>query len=87
MSIGEKVKGVLSTNGKKASGLASVLGADNKGISTQALSNKFYRDSFSVEDLISVAEYANCELAFISTNGSKIVLEREDIKPKKAKDE
>jgi len=87
MSIGEKVKGVLSTNGKKASGLASVLGADGKGISTQALSNKFYRDSFSVEDLISVAEYANCELAFISANGSKIVLEREDIKPKKAKDE
>lgn len=82
MSIGDKVKSVMSAGAVKSSSLASAL-----GISTQALSNKFYRDSFSVEDLVTVAECANCELAFISANGSKIILERADIKPKKAKGE
>ena len=82
MSIAGKVKGLLSANGKDYSGLASAL-----GISSQALSNKFYRDSFSVEDLIIVAECANCELAFLSADGSKTVLNRADIKPKKKKEE
>lgn len=82
MSVAGKVKGLLSTSGKDYSGLASAL-----GISSQALSNKFYRDSFSTEDLIIVAEYVGCELAFLSAGGSKIILERADIKPKKAKGE
>ena len=42
MSIAGKVKGLLSSNGKDHAGLASAL-----GISSQALSNKFYRDSFT----------------------------------------
>lgn len=66
MSIAGKVKSVLSANGKDYSGLASAL-----GISSQALSNKFYRDSFSVEDLIIVAEYIGCKLAFLYAGGSK----------------
>jgi hypothetical protein len=82
MSIAGKVKGLLSAHEKDYSGLASAL-----GISSQALSNKFYRDSFSTEDLIIVAEYVGCELAFLSAGGSKIILERADIKPKKAKGE
>lgn len=82
MSIGDKVKSVLSASGNKTSGLASAL-----GISTQALSNKFYRDSFSVEDLLVVAEYAGCELVFVSADGSKTVLNRADIKPKNKKED
>ena len=82
MTISGKVKVLLSANGKDHSGLASAL-----NISPQALSNKFYRDSFSSEDLIIVAEYVGCELAFLSAGGSKIVLEKTDIKPKKTKGE
>ena len=82
MSIGDKVKSVMSAGAVKSTTLASAL-----GISTQALSNKFYRDSFSAEDLIIVAECANCELAFLSADGSKTVLNRADIKPKKKKEE
>lgn len=82
MSIGDKVKSVMSGGAVKSNTLASAL-----GISTQALSNKFYRDSFSVEDLIIVAECANYELAFLSADGSKIILNRADIKPKKKKEE
>ena len=74
MSIAGKVKGLLSSNGKDHAGLASAL-----GISSQALSNKFYRDSFTTNDLIVVAEYTG----FLSDSGSKTVLDRSDIKAKK----
>lgn len=80
MSISGKVKGLLSLNGKDHAGLAAAL-----GISTQGLSNKLYRDSFSTEDLITVADYVGCELAFLSTGGSKTVLDKTDIKEKKTK--
>lgn len=78
MSIAGKVKGLLASNGKDHAGLASAL-----EISGQALSNKFYRDSFTTDDLIVVAEYTGCALAFLSDSGSKTVLDRSDIKAKK----
>ena len=78
MSIAGKVKGLLASNGKGHAGLAFAL-----GISTQALSNKFYRDSFTTDDLIVVAEYTGCTLAFLSDDGSKIVIDKSDIKAKK----
>ena len=40
--------------------------AEYFGISDQALSNKFYRDSYSGEDIINVAEFLECELAFFT---------------------
>lgn len=78
MSIAAKVKGLLASNGKDHAGLASAL-----GISGQALSNKFYRNSFTVDDLIIVSEYVGCTLAFLSESGSKTVLDGSDIKTKK----
>lgn len=78
MSIAGKVKGLLASNGKDHAGLASAL-----GISGQALSNKFYRDSFTIGDLVVVSEYVGCTLAFLAESGSKTVLDRSDIKPKK----
>lgn len=82
MSVGDKIKSVMSAGGKKSSGLASAL-----GISSGALSNKFYRDSFSVDDLIITAEYANCELAFLYADGSKTVLSQADVKHKRRTEE
>jgi transcriptional regulator with XRE-family HTH domain len=74
MAISDKVKALLKLQGKNNKGLAEYL-----GISDQALSNKFYRDSYSGEDLISIAEFLKCELAFI-TGETKINLTVEDIK-------
>jgi len=51
-------------------------------ISDQALSNKFYRDSYSGEDLIKIAEYLECEIAFIKGT-IKISLTTDDIKKEK----
>ena len=75
MSISGKIKGLLATREKNLTGLANAL-----GISKQALSNKFYRDSFSAEDLITIAEYTECDLAFLSTDGSKTILDKADLK-------
>ena len=74
MAISDKVKALLKLQGKSNKGLAEYL-----GISDQALSNKFYRDSYSGEDLIKIAAYLECELAFI-TSLSKIALSVEDLK-------
>ena len=74
MAISDKVKALLKLQGKSNKGLAEYL-----GISDQALSNKLYRDSYSGEDLIKIAAYLECELAFI-TGTSKITLSVDDLK-------
>jgi transcriptional regulator with XRE-family HTH domain len=76
MAITDKVKALVKLQEKSYKGLAEYL-----GISEQALSNKFYRDSYSGEDMIKIADYLKCELAFIA-GSAKIGLAVEDIKNK-----
>jgi transcriptional regulator with XRE-family HTH domain len=76
MAISDKVKALLKLQGKSNKGLAEYL-----GISGQALSNKFYRDSYSGEDLIRIAAYLESELAFIA-GPAKIALSADDIRGK-----
>ena len=59
MSVANKVKALLNIKNLDRSGVANCL-----NISLQALNNKFYRDSFSTEDLIKIANYAKVTLAF-----------------------
>ena len=75
MSVSNKIKALLKLKGKDNAGLAEYL-----GISSQALSNKFYRNSFSANDLINVSEYMECELAFIVDESQKIILDSWDKK-------
>ena len=77
MAISDKVKALLKLKGKTNTDLAGYL-----DISVQALSNKFYRDSYSGEDLIKIASFLGCDLAFIVNETTKISLENSDIKPK-----
>lgn len=65
MSISTKIKTLLVLSGKEYAGLAARL-----GISRQALSNKFYRDSFSAADLVKVADYTESRLSFILPDGT-----------------
>lgn len=74
MAVSNKIKTMLTLTGKTHAELASHL-----GISPQALSNKFYRDSFSASDLIKIAEFCKGTLSFQTTNGS-VVFESSDIK-------
>ncbi len=78
MAISSKIKALLKLKGKENADLARHL-----GISTQALSNKFYRDSFSASDLIRIAAFLECNLAFIIDEAQKIVLDESDLKTDK----
>ncbi len=75
MSLSTKIKALLNLSGRDHAGLAEHL-----GISKQALSNKFYRDSFSAADLVKVADFTESRLSFVFPDGNKVVIDNGDIK-------
>jgi len=75
MSVSDKVKAGLKLEGKKIEELAEML-----GISRQSMSNKFYRNSFSSEDLIKIADFLGYSLAFVGEK-QNIIFDMDDIKP------
>ena len=80
MSISNKIKALLNLYGKDHGDLATFLGFSNR----QSLSNKFHRGSFSAEDLIKIAVFLGCDLAFIVDDKTKVVLDQGDIKAKES---
>lgn len=74
MSISKKIKIMLVLGEKDHAGLA-----DCFGISKQALSNKFYRDTFTAQELIKAAEFCGCELVINAPNGNIVKFEPSDI--------
>ena len=74
MAVSSKIKAVLNIKGKDHKSLANYL-----GISSQALSNKFYRNSFSADDLIKIADFLGCDLAFIIDDTQRVVLDKTDL--------
>lgn len=77
MAVSSKIKALLNLKNQEQVKLAQHL-----GISKQALSNKFYRDSFSAEDLIKIADFLRCDLAFNVDNKLHIILDCGDLKDK-----
>ena len=75
MNISTKIKGLLKMHGKKNAELVDYLGLAR----TQSLNTKFTRGSFSAGDLIRIASFVGCELAFILSDGQKINLVMSDI--------
>lgn len=71
MSVSKKVKALLMEREKKQSDLMDVLEMSSK----QSLSNKFSNERWSAEDLIKIAEFCDCKLAFILPNGERITLD------------
>ena len=75
MSVENKLKFAMRDMGKSRSDIAEAL-----KISEAAVSNKFYRDSFSAEDLIKIADCLGLSLALINDN-KKVIFDMADIKP------
>ena len=75
MAVNNKVRALLNLKGKKSSELAAYF-----EISAQAVANKLSRGSFSAEDLIRIAAFTDCELAFILSDTQKITLDVSDIR-------
>lgn len=74
--VSDKIKALLSIKGKKYKELAKLF-----GISEQAMRNKFARGSFSADELIRIADFLNCQLAFNVDNEQKIILTTDDLRP------
>lgn len=73
--VSDKIKGLLSMKGKKYKELAQLF-----GISEQAMRNKFARGSFSADELIMVADFVGCQLAFEIDNFQKVLLTKDDLR-------
>jgi len=73
MSVSDKIKAGLKLEGKKIEELAEML-----GISRQSMSNKFYRNSFSAEDLIKISDFLGYSLAFVGEK-QNIIFDIEDL--------
>lgn len=74
MAVGNKIKSAIMAKGKSREELARAL-----NISEKAITAKFYRDSFSAEDLIKIADCLGYSLDF-SSNDSKITFNVDDLK-------
>lgn len=73
MSKANKIRGLLTSSNKNQIGLAEYM-----GISSQAIRNKFSRDSFSADDLIKISEYIGGKLTIVADDLS-IVFNGDDI--------
>ncbi len=73
--VSDKIKGLLSIKGKKYKELAQLF-----GISEQAMRNKFVRGSFSADELIMIADFTDCRLAFEIDDTQKVFLTTEDMR-------
>lgn len=73
--VSDKIKGLLSMKGKRYKELAQLF-----GISEQAMRNKFARGSFSADELIMIADFVGCQLAFEIDNAQKVLLTKDDLR-------
>ena len=73
MSVSTQIKALLSMTGNKQSDLMEALGMASK----QSLSNKFAGERWSAGDLIKIAEFTGCKLAFVLPNGERVLLDNQ----------
>lgn len=67
MSASSSTKALLALTGKKQVELA-----EHFGMLRQTMNNKFGRDGWSAHDLIKVAEFCGCKLAYVLPDGQQI---------------
>lgn len=73
MSTSEKVKALLALSGKRQIDLAA-----HFGMTAQSMNNKMSRDSWSAKDLMAVAEFTGCQLAFVMPDGNRIAIDKKE---------
>lgn len=67
--VSEKIKMIM-----KCKGVSNKELAEHLGMSPQALSNKFYRDNYSVNELVSILNYLECDLIISSKSDINIII-------------
>lgn len=74
LAISKKIKALLAEADRKQVDLLEVLGMSSK----QSLSNKFTNERWSADDLVKIAEFCGCKLAFVLPNGERIVIDSDE---------
>lgn len=73
MRVSDKIKAVLLIRGKKLADLA-----DYFGIKPQSMSNKVTRNNWTAEELLKIADFCGCKVAFVFPSGEQVYLEGEN---------
>lgn len=75
--VSDKIRSVLALAGKRPTDLARLYGTTQ-----QSMNNKISLNRFTADDLIRIAEFTGCRLAFILPDGSQLFFTTEDIRRK-----
>lgn len=73
MAISKRIKALLLETDMKQSDLMGVLDMSSK----QSLSNKFTNERWSADDLVKIADFCGCKLAFVLPDGKQIVIDND----------
>lgn len=74
MAISKHIKALLAQTDAKQADLLGILDIKTK----QSLSNKFTNERWSADDLVKVADFCGCKLAFVLPNGERIVINADE---------
>lgn len=69
MSVSSAIRMAVAKKGMNQATLAK-----SWGVSAQAINNKFYRDSWSAEDLLKVADITGGKLMLVYPDGQQILI-------------
>lgn len=75
--VSDKVRSVLALSGKRPADLAALYET-----SQQSMNNKLSLSRFTADDLIRIAEFTGCRLAFILPDGGQLFFGPDDIRQK-----
>ena len=67
MAAAKIIKQLLLEREKSVKDLAEIL-----GIKTQSMSNKLYRDNFTYEEVVKIADILGCDVAVITRDTNKL---------------
>lgn len=70
MNTSAAIKAIINNAKVKQGDLAQVLGVG----SVQAVSNKFRLNRWTASELVSIAEFTGCKLAFILPSGEQVLI-------------
>jgi transcriptional regulator with XRE-family HTH domain len=76
--VSDKVRALLALAGKRNIDLAALY-----GVSKQSMNNKLTNNRFSADDLIRIAAFTGCKVAFVLPDGQNLFLDEDDLRADK----
>lgn len=76
--VSDKIKQIMKEKGVRVNQLAEYM-----GVKPQSVTNKFARDSWSVQDLISVLDFLGCQISVEYKPDTKLFFSMDDIEENK----